>query len=142
MPVMLVLILGQVSALLTLVLLAPLFVMAALCVVRLSLAPAALALGLAKSAAESWEITRGRALHILGVWLVTGAPLAAAATALAWWAPANDLPVVLPLGLLALLLAGALSSLLYTSYRLPAHMRPDRRPSRNRSRRSEPALAK
>jgi hypothetical protein len=81
-------------------------------------------------------------LHILGVWLVTSAPLATVATALAWWGAASTILAMLPLGLRALLLAGAVSSLLYKSYRLPAHMRPDRRPSRNRSRRAEPALAK
>jgi hypothetical protein len=141
-PALLVLMLGQISALLTLVLFAPLFIMAVVSAVRLSLAPPALALGLAKAAAESWEITRGRVRHIVGVWLVTSAPVAAAATALAWWGVNSYLLAVLPLGLLALLLAGAVSSLLYKSYRLPAHMRPDRRPSRNRSRRAEPALAK
>jgi hypothetical protein len=141
-PIALVLVLGRISAGLTLVLLAPLFVSAAICFVRLSLAPSALALGLAKSAAESWEITRGRVLHILGVWLVAGAPLAACAGALALWRPANSLLAVLPLGLLALLVASAVCSLLYTSYRLAAPMRPDRRPSHNPSRRSEPALAK
>jgi hypothetical protein len=141
-PGLLVLMLGQVSALLALLLVAPLFILAAVSVVRLSLAPPALALGLAKAAAESWDITRGRVLHILGVWLVTSAPLATVATALAWWGAASTILAMLPLGLLALLLAGAVSSLLYKSYRLPAHMRPDRRPSRNRSRRAEPALAK
>jgi hypothetical protein len=141
-PALLVASLGAVSATLSLILLAPLFVMLGVSVVRLSLAPPALALGLPKAAAESWEITRGRVLHMLGVWMVASAPLVGAASALSWWGMDGYLTCELPLGLAAVLLAGAVSSLLYKSYRLPPHLRPDRRPSRNRSRRSEPALAK
>jgi hypothetical protein len=141
-PTALVLVVGPMSALLTLVLVAPLFVVLAVCVVRLSLAPPPLALGLRQALAESWEITRGRVLTILGVWLVASAPVALAATVLTWWGSGDYLLCALPLGLLALLLAGAVSSLLYKSYRLPPHLRPDRRPSRHRNRRAEPALAK
>jgi hypothetical protein len=141
-PPLLVASLGPVSAVLSLILVAPLFVMLGVSVVRLSLAPPALALGLPKAAAESWEITRGRVFHVLGVWVVAGAPLAAGAMGLTWWGADGYLTCELPLGLVAVLLAGAVSSLLYKSYRLPPQLRPDRRPSRNRSRRAEPVLAK
>jgi hypothetical protein len=146
MPVQLVEMIGPVSALLTLLLLAPLMLLAAMALLRLSLTPPPMALGLPKAVSESWQITRGHAGFMLGAAMVAAAPLALAASAFAWWQPLSDgaasLVVVLPLGLFGLLLAGGLTSLWYHSYRLPPDLRPDRRPSRNRGRRAEPALVK
>jgi hypothetical protein len=145
-PARLVLLLGPISAILTLILLAPLAVLGALAVLRLSLTPPPMALGLPRALAESWQITRGHGGVMIGAGMIAAAPLALAASAFAWWRPPADtaaaLIVVLPLGLFALLLAGGLTSLWYHSYRLPQDLRPDRRPSRNRGRRAEPLLAK
>ena len=140
-PLTLLLVLGPISALLTLVLLAPFLAVVMLAIFRLWLAAPSIALGLKRPFAESWEITRGRVARLLGAWLIATAPLLVIVLARdSWMADAGGNAVSFILWLVASLLAGALSGLLYQLYRLPAALRPDRRPSHNRASRIEPAL--
>jgi hypothetical protein len=135
---------GTTSTILTLILLFPASCAALVALLRLAFGLPAIALGLKTPLAEGWAISRFHVTRTLGVCAAAALPLAAivAAWIVAGPAPlgwANTLlrPV---LDVATVSLTASLTGLFYRAYRLPAGLRPDVRPSRNRNQRREPVF--
>jgi hypothetical protein len=143
-PLSLLRAIGPVSTRLTFLLLLPFAFAAMLGVLRLTLGLPALSLGLRDALAEGWAISRFQVARTLATFLGACAPLIAGYAAfltlgpdpLGW--PATVLHPVLDV--LSITVAGSLTGLLYRDHRLAPALRPDRRPSRHRDFRREPAL--
>jgi hypothetical protein len=143
-PRLLIVRLGQTSALLTMILLLPEAILALLALLRLSLGLPAISLGLPRALAEGWDISRGHTLRVASVFAVTLLPPLLVMALWLWWRPR-------PLGWPALFLrpcidlafvslTASLTGLFYRKSRLPLAFRPDRRPSRNPAHRQQPIL--
>jgi hypothetical protein len=136
--------LGVVSSLLLLVLLLPVAVAAVIAAIRLVIGLPAISLGLPRALAEGWMISRCHVLRAVCVFGLTGLPVSV--LGLVWlfglgdpygW-PATILQPVTDV--LAVSLTASVTGLLYRANRLPAALRPDRRPSRNRNQRRQPVF--
>lgn len=143
-PLVLLGALGRVSTILTMVLLLPLVCLLFVAMLRLSYGLPAMALGLRRPLAEGWAISRFHVMRSLAVCAVAFLPLAALAAC--WIALAPDplgwaAMIVRPLAdCVAVSLTASLTGVFYRTYRLPLALRPDVRPSRNRSQRVEPVI--
>ncbi len=136
--------LGRISTILALILLLPAVCVAMTWLLRLSFGLPAIALGLPRALAEGWDISRAHVSRTLCVCLLAylplGVALAICLTArlerLGW--PETLLRPLLDV--LGVSLAGSLTGLFYRQLRLPLGLRPDMRPSWNRSARREPVI--
>jgi hypothetical protein len=136
--------LGRISTILAMILLLPAVSLAMICLLRLSFGLPALALGLPRALAEGWDISRGHVWRTLSVWLLAYLPVG---LALAGCQAARLDPIGWPetlirplLDVIAVSLTGSLTGLFYRHFRLPLALRPNMRPSWNRSARREPVI--
>jgi hypothetical protein len=136
--------LGRVSTILTLILLLPAVCYAMICLLRLSFGLPAISLGLPRALTEGWDISRFHVARSLCVGLLATLPVilalagcVAARMERLGWAETLVRPL---LDVIAVSLTGSLTGLFYRGLRLPLALRPDRRPSWNRSARREPVI--
>ena len=144
-PLFLLRTLGQVSTILLATLLLPLLVITALSLLRWIIGLPGVSLGLPRSLAEGWIISRGHLARSLAIFVAAGLPLSGL-EAIWLTVPMDPLgwvaTVLKPIqDVLFVALTASLTGLLYRAYRLPAAFRPDLRPSRNHSQRREPVLS-
>lgn len=129
---------GPTSTLLTAILLLPLPVGVVIASVRMLTGLPAASLGLPRAAAEGWMISTGRVGPLLGMAVIGLGPLLILRAALSMTRLGGFAVPVMDIA--AFSWTGCLTADFYRRFRVPAALRPDRRPSRNRAARQEPAL--
>jgi hypothetical protein len=143
-PALLIRPLGRTSTLLTMILVLPVYGVLLVALLRLSFGLPAIALGLPRPLSEAWVISRCHVVRTGGIVLLAGLPLVLAGVG---WFVLNPDPLGLVaslvrpgLDVIAVALTASLTAVFYRSYRLPYALRPDQRPSRNRTRRRDPVV--
>ena len=132
---------GPVSTWLSVPLLLPLALLGLACALRLSLAAAPAALNLSAPLADSWDITDGHTLFMAGACIMAMGPLFILALLGVRYGPSGTAVQAIGLTAVVLALSGAQAGLMVGFYqRWQTVLRPDMRPSRNRTRRREPLI--